>query len=580
MGFGVTPDGFTGVAPLRTDVWIPLAAHPDPRRFVTRSHSWLALTGRLKPGISIQQAQASLNLLSTRLNNSGKDQEGIRLSWNTITAQDGVALTLALVWAVPVMVLLISCANIAGIGLARASARRREIAVRLALGASRSRVVFQLLTETGVSFVIAGAAGAMLAPLILTLLRRMLPETDSVLSIDSSPDWRVIVFTTSLTLLAALMSGLTPALQATRREVSSALKEDTKSTTYRKLRLRNALVVGQIAMSLVLLIGGTLFLKSLKHLGSNLGFEEEGVHVVSFDLATAGIQETIGREFSVNLSARASALTGIESAGLVRYLPMDGSTWNQRVSLSSMRQDSPGLRVNHNAVSPGYFRTMRIPVLKGRDFTETDGANGPRVAVISQSVARKLWPNTDAIGQRFFNCERFTEGCATEVIGVVGDIRDYTVEKGQVDLLMYVPLSQAPYSSAQFLVFRAADSDAATSSVRRLLAEMNSNLPILSLRSLREAVGSGFYIQRLAAWFAGVMGIVGLILAMLGVYAVTAYGVTCRQREIGIRTALGASPVGIVSLMIRDGLVLAVIGLTLGAGGFPCNWATDCDSSL
>jgi predicted permease len=503
----------------------------------------------------MQQAQAAFT--------TGAQTQGRMILSPHDPPPEGLRAGAAILMAVPVVVLLIACANVAGIGLARASARKREIAVRLALGASRRRVVMQLAIETAPIFALAAIGSTVLGRWLADLLASTIPLGETPLALDFASDMRVIVFTLGLTLFAALVSGLIPGLQMTRTDVSAAMKQDFPTTTYQRLRLRNALVVAQIALSLILLIAGGLFLSSLRHVWTDQGFDSKDVYVAALDFAIAGLDERAGRDLSAVLAERVASLPGIASAALATDLPLNGEDQNTSVGIPGQRAPTPRgwFQIPFIGVTPDYFAAMRIPILKGRGFNDTDGESSPPVAVISNSMARRFWPDEDAIGKIFNYCGG---GCETTIIGIAGDTQD---DHRENDFAVYRPLLQRNvYTSRLFLAFRTTDGAAAIPTVRRLIEQVHPDLAVISLRSLNQVMsGGGLYLQWLGLWISGAMGIFSVLLAALGIYGVTTYAVTCRTREIGIRTALGAGPGNVLRLMLREGLLLSFLGLLAGS---------------
>jgi predicted permease len=480
-----------------------------------------------------------------------------------------VAVFLSMLMGVVALLLVIACANVAGIGLARAAARKREIAVRFALGASRGRVIRQLVTETLTVFAIAAGIGVIMSQCFIMLLDRLRFQIPFpvVPVIDLSTDYRVVFFNVSLTAVAAIISGLTPALYGTGPDVATAMKEDSMASTYRRSRLRSGLVVAQVALSFVLLFGGGLFLRTLVRVATtDLGFDPTNVQVVSLDFSLAGIPPAEAKQLERELLVRVSSLPEVESASLALDLPMDLNA----VGLGGIsvighepprgQQAFPAL---WNVVSPGYFKTLKIPLLRGRDFNEMDREGSPSVAIINETMAAQFWSGLDAVGRTFYRRGGPSEESrVVQVIGVVKNVNTRGINEEPAPFI-HVPYAQ-DYRSGHELILRPAPGADIVPAVRQLVRELNPNLPIITFRSMDNIVGFGLLPQRLAAWVAGVMGLVGVILAGLGIYGVTSFAVSSRTREIGIRLAVGAKPGRILALIAREGMMLAGVGLGLG----------------
>ena len=574
---GVAEDGFHGTSVLNPDLFVPMnmleAAMPRTSGgslLTSRTAVWLVMGARLKPGISISQAQAELELLGAALerefptDNRGK---GLRvLASSPIPGQSGpVGGFMALLMGIVSLVLVIACANVAGVLLARAASRRREIAVRLAIGAGRRRLIAQLLTETSMLFVIGAAAGLLLARGMTTVLVSFLPTLPVPLQVSLALDGRVIAFTLTVSLMAALLSGLVPALQASNTDVVPALKDDGQGRVAR-LRGRHAFVVAQVALSLLLVVAAGLLVRALARASAiDTGFDPRGVELASLDLSLAGYTESTGRTFARDLVSRVRALPGVESASLSRVMPLGGS----RVGLGALTVPgvtSPNGRASFgfewNIVEPGYFATMRTPLVRGRDFDERDREGGQSVIIINETAARTLWPGQDPIGRPLLHQRGPNEFRTLTVIGVARDGK-YTFLGEAPVAFVYVPMQQE-YSPRMTIVARTIDGRRIAGELRRLVATMDSNLPIITAQTLLDYISFGLVPQRVAASVAGSLGLVGLLLASMGIYGVTAYMVARRTREIGIRVALGAQRGDVVRMVLRQGMRLAAVGVAIG----------------
>jgi predicted permease len=571
---GVAAEGFHGANLIKAGLWVPMGAQSmvmPNASLDSRGSQWLVSFGRLRPDVSLGQAQGAMSVVAQELQRTFPDtnrEQGIAIAgFHGLPPEIVTAATafMALLMAIVAIILAIACANVAGIALARSTGRQREMAVRLALGAGRGRLIRQVMSETLILFLIAAAVGMLFTSAMTQFILSYQAELPFPLVFDLSPDYRVVAFTLVVTLFAALLSGLGPALQSTRTDVLGGLKEESGGTAYRRLRLRNALVVAQIAMSLLLLIASGLFVRALSSVQAlNPGFDTNDVQVVNVNLFLAGYTEQSGPAFDRDLLEHVSALPGVESASLAVDLPLDGTNFGYGGIRIPERQPEPPYRyfnADWNVVAPGYFKTMRIDLLKGRDFRAGDSEGAPRVAIINEALAQMLWPGEEALGKILYNGEIATTA-PIEVIGVSKNIKDKSLG-GETEPFIYAPLAQF-YVPRQMIVLRTASPSTALPALRAAVRELNPNLPIVNVRSLRDVTALGLLPQRLAVWVAGTMGIVGMLLAALGIYGVTAYNVGRRTREIGIRVALGARPASVLRLVLREGLRLTGIGLTIG----------------
>ncbi len=573
---GVTPRGFQGTTLMRSDLWVTLsmivqAVPRETQRILTeRGSVWLVMGGRLKDDVTIAQAQGELNTIASALereypdNFRGRGLSVLRAA--VVPGQIGVvAAFLGLLMAIVGLVLLIACVNVSGMMLARAVARRREIAVRLAIGAGRSRLIRQLMTEAVIVFAAGGVMGLMLSRWLTGLLMAVLPDLPAPVFLDVTTDWRVLLFTIALSLVAAIVSGLVPALQASGSDLIPALKVDSSDTGPSKLRLRNVLVVGQVTMSLLLVVAAGLFLRALQR-AANIppGFDQTRVDVVSLDLSVAGFKDESGRQFVKQMLARISAMPGIESATAAVDLPLDGG----RMGLGDLwlpgAQESAErgrIDADWNVVEPSFFRTLNIRLVRGRDFTDSDSSAAPRVMIVNESFARRAFPDRDPVGQRLL-MEGRGEKREVTIVGIAADARVISLN-GAVEPYVYVPLSQQ-YLSRVSLLVKTAGAASAIPQLRALIRDMNPNMPVSEALTLASVTAIGVIPQRIAASVAGTLGFVCLILTAIGIYGVTAYAVSRRTKEIGIRMALGADTSRVLRLVFRQGLVLAGIGVAIG----------------
>jgi predicted permease len=468
------------------------------------------------------------------------------------------------------LVLLIACANVGAMTLARASARSKEMAIRLALGASRARIVRQLLIESVFLFLLGGAAGVLLAIWATQLLLAFKFSADVPISLDLGVDARVLLFTLGVSLVTGLLFGLAPALQASKPEVLTALNHDTSRGSGRS-RTRNVFVVAQIAISLVLLVAAGLFLQSLRNATTiDLGFKPEGVETVTFDLRTQGYTDARGREFYRQLMERVSALAGVQAASLARMVPLNGSNMKIGITVAGQEpaQGEHQPVVGLNIVDSRYFETLQMPLVLGRTFNDTDKQDAPRVAIVNETMARRFYPGADAaaaLGQRFsLEGGGSPETEQVQIVGVVKDAKYETLGEDP-EPYIYQPLQQS-YSGEMTLHIRTASGAGAgvLPAVRREAAALDKDVPLLNVMTMSEQIGYALLPLRVASSVAGSLGLVGMLLAALGVFGIVNYSVTQQTREIGIRMALGAQSRDVLRLVVGQGLRLAIIGVAIG----------------
>jgi predicted permease len=567
---GVAREGFRGMSVAAPDLWIP----------ATAAAVQLMTGGRLKPGVSRAQAAAELDAIGRGLARENPNKFGA-LEWSVAFSSPlpalirGVAAAfIGLLMALVSIVLVIACSNVAGVLLARATARRREIAVRVTLGAGRARLVRQLLTETALLFVIGGTAGVALARVMTSLLLAALPAFPVPVNLSLPLDGRVLAFAAALSLVAAVLSGMAPALHASRADVISALKDESQGPSDR-LRLRNAFVVAQVAFSLLLVVAAGLLGRALGRVTTtDQGFDPGGVEVAAIDLSMAGYTDDTGKIFAREFVERLRKLPGVESAALADRVP-GGPLQMEATKRGRGDASAAGSAITEatstpwsvTRVEPGYFKTLRIPLVAGRDFSSGDRTGTQPVAIVDESTARRLWPGQEAVGKYLTSVPTrisVQDPAPKLVIGVARDIAQSGRQREGSVLVIYAPLQQL-YGPQLTIFARTSRGERMPGAIRALVMTMNPNLPILAAHTLEERQTGPVLLQlRIAALVSGTVGLVGLLLASIGIYGVTAYAIGRRTREIGIRLTLGAQHADVVRMVLRQGMSLVAIGAGIG----------------
>jgi macrolide transport system ATP-binding/permease protein len=577
---GIAPKNFPGlVRGFSSDLWLPLAMHaqaiPDdpPDTFTNRGLSWLEVMGRLKPGVTLAQASASIEALGKQIDQANGRQGPERMVFApgnkgaTWLVEDfGTPLKILLVAAG--FVLLIACANVANLLLVRGSSRRKEIAVKLALGASRGRLMRQLMTESILLALLGGGAGLVLAGWTDGFWRLIKPaDMFYPVTLDNGLDLRVLGFAFLLSLVTGVLFGLAPALDASRLELVPSLKLETHiSRRERRFNLRNLLVITQVALSFILLIGAGLFVRSLRSIQAiKVGFEPSHVLVATLDPSLHGYDRAKGQQLYTSLLERVRALPGVDSATLAATVTPNpgGSTVEGNIQIDGRSGQTDLIAVEYNRVGPDYFGTIGIPLTRGRDFTAQDRRGSPQIAVINETLARKLFPHEDPVGKRF----RFgPEDPFMEVLAVARDSKYRNVREEGLPCL-YQPFLMVYRPEMNLLVRSETDSAALTAAVRKELESLDSRIPLFNVRTLDEMVRNATSQERSAALLTSLFGGLALLLASIGIYGVMSYAVTARTHDIGIRMALGAQVGDVLTLILRNGMSLAVIGVALGMVG-------------
>ena len=575
---GVASSRFKGLyVGFSSELWIPLEGNvsfaADDDLLDDRDSRWLFVKGRLRPGVTPNQAQAGLDVLAEQLAatypETNEDRRFPVVPTNDVRLLPMVDRALVpvatLLMVVVGLLLLIVCTNLANLLLARALARRKEIAIRLAVGAGRGRLVRQLLTESLLLALLGGALGLLLAWWTAKLLVSFQPPVMFKLSLDLGLDARVLAFTCVVSVLAGVVFGLAPALQGTKPELLPALKDDLdgSSRRYRMFGLRNSLVVVQVAVSLVLLIGAGLFLRSL--IGAQAidpGFERERAAIVTIAPELAGYERTRVLNLYSDLLERTPTLPGVESAALASHMPLGVSINTNSIFVEGsevLPDDAPS--IDQTVVSPGYFETMGIPLLRGRDFLKRDDETTPLVAIVNEAAAQRFWPGEDAVGKRFRLGDPDSD--PREVIAVAQDTKVRTLGEDPRPYL-YLPYGQT-YRSIMSLIVRTSNAPESLLPVlRREALSLDESLPIMELKTMRQHLGIMLFAPRMGGVLLGVFGGLAVLLATIGLYGVVSYAAAQRTREVGIRIALGARPVDVVRLVTGEGMTLVGVGALIG----------------
>ena len=583
---GVVPKSFHGTyAMVQMDGYVPFSAVIGDDNesakgiadvWTRRDQQALALLGRLKPGVDLQQARASLAVIAKRMGEQYPEVEkDVSLSaYPEKLARpepdpDNVLVTVSAAFSILAgLVLLVACFNITNVLLVRATVRQRETAIRAALGAGRSRLLLQYLTESLLLSLLGGGAGWLLASWAAGFLSSLPLGTDLPIEFDFQTDWRVGLFALGAVLLTGVVVGIMPALRVARSHVNSVLREGGRGMSDGRKRhvVRNTLVVAQLAGSLLLLVVAGLFVRSLGKIQQmDLGFNPDHVMNFSVDVQQAAFKEDRGKDFYKQIDERIRALPGVVSTAQAFTVPMGYISSFDTVYIEGhpLPPGEQAPSIGHNMVSAGYFETMQIALRRGRVFTSADTEKSPKVAVINEAMAKKFWPDSDALGKPFHTQDP-SRNEPVEVVGVVQDGK-YGGVTEERQPFYYQPLAQNYMPLRTIHVRTAGPPENVALQVEERIHELAPNLPVSKQTMLQSLAGiNGFFFFRLGAQFTGTMGLLGLILAVVGVYSVVSYAATQRTHEIGIRMALGAAPGDILRMVLRESVGIVAIGLVIG----------------
>ena len=584
---GVAAPGFFGVdVGQHFDIAIPMVAE----KIIRGENSgldrptfwWMNVFGRLKPGVTPEQANAQLAAISRgafEATTRPGAEEPYRSEYQqrvfaTLEASGGMSglrrrytQALWILMGIVGLVLLIACANIANLLLARAAVRQKEMGVRLALGASRGRLIRQLLIES----LLLAAAGTLLAVPLAgfggNLLVGQISTSRSAVFLDLAPDARVLAFVGVLALLTTVLFGLAPAMRATKVSLAEAMKQTGALERRGRMSLGKALVIVQVAISMVLVGGAALLLRTFHNLTSlDAGFQPAGVLLVNLDLRKTATPMEQRTAFYEGLLERLRGLPGVIAAGQSDITPISGAAWNGSVQTDGFVSKSRGDNVSYfNAVTPDYFAALGTPFIDGRDFTAQDRATSPKVAIVNQAFARKFFPGRNPVGDRYYE-EEDGKRETTQIVGLVKDAKYQTIREEALPTA-YVPILQdsAPRLSRNLVVRVAGDPALLAPAVRQAIGEFHSQIAI-QFRTLETQVADSLNQDRVLAMLSGFFGGLALLLSSMGLYALLAHSVARRRREIGIRMALGSTPQNILRMVLADGLLLAVMGVAVGVG--------------